>query len=384
MIKEILVYLAVVLFTLYWFFMFNENVMAFMLVLEVIYFFSAVIFSVTAKSKISISINNLMHTGEQNQNIPIKIAVKNQCKIFPIHFCLYLKIENMLTGEKTRFKTKGTVRRKNNKTLIIPISAQNCGNMMITIKKVKIYDLLMIMGSIKRIKESTQVSILPQMHLIPVEITRKTRGFIADADEYSDRESGDDSSEIYQIREYTKEDSMHDIHWKLSAKSDTLLVKERGKSLGSVVLIWIDTFENSNKRRWWMKSVQRKLFRTNSHLTNGIAPKVLEIAASVSFSLFEEKCVHMVAWYEPENGVVRKKRISREIHIYELLNRLTLIQPCAEEEKIRTVYRNSFRGEHFSSIVEIKSNGEMTVNGEPIQVPAKKGNIQWEQLGITV
>ena len=50
---------------------------------------------------------------------------------------------------------------------------------------------------------------------------------------------GDDPSEIYQVREYRERDSLKDIHWKLSAREEELMVKERGFPLGCVVLIKI-------------------------------------------------------------------------------------------------------------------------------------------------
>lgn len=381
--KGILAYLAVVLFTVYWFFMFNDSLPAFMLALEGVYFLPAVLFTVIAKQKISIGLEKLISTAEKNQDVPIRVSIKNKLKFFPVHFRLYFKIENTLTGEKKDFRTKGTVRRNNDKMLTIPISAENCGNMRITLEKVKIYDLLMIMGNIKKIKEYTQVSILPALHLIPVQVTRKTRDFVADADEYSDRESGDDPAEIYQIREYNDNDSIHDIHWKLSAKSDKLLVKERGKALGSSVLIWINTYEKNRKQLHKRKYTVVESSVKNTHNKNIISPDILELAASISLSLFAEECVHTVAWYEPENGRVRKKRVSKEIHIYELLNRLSLIRPCTEE-KINVIYKDSFKGENFSTIVEIKIDGEMLVNGEKAEIPMIKRKIVWEQLGITV
>ena len=92
------------------------------------------------------------------------------------------------------------------------------------------------------------VGILPECHLIPVEITRKTREFIAESDEYFDRENGDDPSEVYQIREYRDMDSLRDVHWKMSAKAEELLVKEHGKPKGCVVLIWLNLKADTKKK----------------------------------------------------------------------------------------------------------------------------------------
>ena len=50
------------------------------------------------------------------------------------------------------------------------------------------------------------------------------------------------------------------------------------------------------------------------------------MAASVSLSLIEQKCVHMVAWYEEKNDRIIRKRVENEENIYELLNRLLYLE----------------------------------------------------------
>ena len=70
--------------------------------------------------------------------------------------------------------------------------------------------------------------------------------------------------------------------------------------------------------------------------------------------------------------------------MYELLNRLALIKSYEEKEEISVKYQEEFRGERFRTIVEIKVNGEVTVNGEPLQISKKKGKIEWEKLGFIV
>lgn len=380
MIKGIFTYLTILVVSLYLFFMFNENVPGFMLILETLCFCVAVLYSSLVKKELIISLDKSIHISEKNQSIPIWVSVENESAIFPINYKMYFEMINTLTGEKTKFKISGIAEMESSKKITVPITVNNCGNIIITLKKVKVYDLLMFVSRTKKISEHIEVRIVPQLHLFPLEVTRKTRDFIADADEYSDRESGDDPSEVYQIREYSEEDSIHDIHWKLSAKTDTLLVKDKGKPLGNSVLIWINTFEDKRVYR------KRKLFirNKNKNKTASITSDVLEIAASVSLSLFEEKCPHLVAWYEPGNERVKKKKVNKEIHIYELLNYLTLITTCHDEEKQHVMYNEILRRESFSTIVEIRINGEVFVNGEKINIPRNRTNIEWDKLIFTV
>lgn len=64
---------------------------------------------------------------------------------------------------------------------------------------------------------------------------------------------GDDPSEIYQVREYRREDSLKDIHWKLTAAKEELVAKERAFPLGCAVLIWFDIREKNVLRTVFLK-----------------------------------------------------------------------------------------------------------------------------------
>lgn len=60
-------------------------------------------------------------------------------------------------------------------------------------------------------------------------VSEHTRNFFGEADVYDDFHPGDDPSEIFGVREFRAGDKMQSIHWKLSAKSDDLLVRENSQ-----------------------------------------------------------------------------------------------------------------------------------------------------------
>lgn len=364
MIKQIIAYVAVFLLTLYCFFLYDDEILTAMLVAEVVYFILSSVWLKGIKRKIDVKLESILLVAEKNQEIPITVVVSNRAKYVNVPVKVFVKVENSFTGEKKRFKGGGIVSRKKPLRMTFYLKSENCGNIKIAVEKCLIYDMLGILKAYWKGKESRNIGILPECHLIPVEVTRKTREFLADADEYSDRESGDDPSEIYQVRAYQEKDSLHDIHWKLSAKADELLVKEHGRPLGSVVLIWLDLYAERS-------------------LKKNVSDVVLELTASLSRSLLEEACVHMVAWYEVENRRVQKKRISKEEHIYELLNRLLYTK--THQEQIENIYENAFRGVTFSTIVEVRADGKVLVNEEEkMQLPLKEKDVSWNEMYFIV
>lgn len=364
MIKQLLTYMAVFLLTLYCFFLYEHEIVTVMLVVEVAYLAISLLSIKLLKGRISIGIDPVMPLAEKNQEIPVSISIKNRAVFLPAHVKLQVQVENVFTGEKERYWLSGKFGNKKAEGIHFSFQAKHCGNIQISIRKCWIYDVLYILKGKKVVKETQHVAILPECHLLPVEITRKTREFIADAEEYSDRESGDDPSEIYQLREYRKGDSLHDIHWKLSAKTDDMLVKEHGHPLGCVVLLWLN-LQMTEKGKMQVSSV------------------ILEAVSSLSLSLLEEKCIHMVAWYEPENQKIQKKRISKEEHVYELLNRLLYV--AAYEENVQLQYEEAFRGYAFSTVVEFRVDGTVLVDEvEKMRLTLQEGKQDWGQLYFVV
>lgn len=69
---------------------------------------------------------------------------------------------------------------------------------------------------------------------------------IIDAKEYSKTRKGEDGSEIFDIRGYVHGDSLNRVHWKLSAKEDTLMVKELSQPVNHNHCIVIDVVNANN------------------------------------------------------------------------------------------------------------------------------------------
>lgn len=362
MIRQIIAYIAVFLLTLYCFFLYDHEIVAVMLVVEAGYFLISLLSVKFIKRKITITIEPVMPLAEKNSEIPVSILIRNCSKLLSAHVKMQIQMENVSTGEKIHYWVSAG--SKMVERISVVFKAEHCGTIQISIRKCWIYDVLFILKDKKKVNETQTIAILPECHLLPVEVTRKTRKFIADAEEYSDRESGDDPSELYQLREYRDGDSIRDIYWKLSVKADEMLVKEHGRPMGCVVLIWLN-LQIPEKRRKQVSSV------------------ILEAVSSLSLSLLEEKCVHMVAWYEPENQRIQKKRISKEAHIYELLHRLLYAVPY--QESVKTQYEDAFRGHAFSTVVEFRADGTIFVDEEEkMRLSLQEGTQNWDELYFVV
>lgn len=343
--KKILLYLVLILLTLYLFFTYDEGILAGLLIIEILYPIAALIQVRLSANRLEVTLSQVIAIASKSQEIPLEINIENKTWMPNILYRIHVKVWNELTEQTTHQYLDGYAKAKSSNELAYFLKFEYCGNVIVCVDRILVFDYLGIVSKSRQINQRKKIGILPECKLIPLEITRRTREFIADADEYSLEENGDDAGEIYQVRKYRERDSLRDIHWKLTAKTGELMVKEYSRPLGCVILIWIDLLDcGKNKAE--------------------STDQMLETAASIAMTLSGEKCVHMVAWYDEKNARVVKKKISHKDHVYELVHKLLLVESYKDKETAQVYYKDAFRGDNFSSIVVIDMKNKVTVNGE--------------------
>ena len=342
--KRMTGYFAIVLLVIYLFFMYDETVLSGILVLVILYPVCACIFLLLCRKKITAALDRVPPMGEKDKRIRAGVSVKNISRRFPLRCEAQLSVGNRTSGKKIRRRFGGLILPGQEETFWCEFETAFCGNVEVILESVRLYDLFGIFYIKRKVQRKAYVKVMPEFKLMPVEITRATREFQADAEEYSGEKKGDDPSELYQVREYRIQDSVRDIHWKLSAKEETFMVKERGFPLGCVVLVWIDFAEKERSAAGFSR--------------------LLETAASLSITLAEQKCIHIAAWYEEKNERIGMKRVKDEKSACELIWQLMEIEPYRDPVRKQACFDDTFRGHEFSSTVTIDGRGVLRKDGE--------------------
>lgn len=342
--KRMTGYFAIVLLIIYLFFMYDETVLSGILVLVILYPVCACIFLLLCRKKITAALDRVPPMGEKDKRIRAGVSVKNASRRFPLRCEAQLSVGNRTSGKKIRRRFGGLILPGQEETFWCEFETAFCGNVEVILESVRLYDLFGIFYIKRKVQRKAYVKVMPEFKLMPVEITRATREFQADAEEYSGEKKGDDPSELYQVREYRIQDSVRDIHWKLSAKEETFMVKERGFPLGCVVLVWIDFAEKERSAAGFSR--------------------LLETAASLSITLAEQKCIHLAAWYEEKNERIGMKRVKDEKSACELIWQLMEIEPYRDPVRKQACFDDTFRGHEFSSTVTIDGRGVLRKDGE--------------------
>jgi len=152
-----------------------------------------------------------------------KIGLAVRCPGIRPPFSCRICVTDLMTGERT-ILTHGQ-----------PLPTAHCGGLLIEPEKVKVCDYLGLFS--RRLKKipSAVVRVMPAERRVAV---------VPDLTKYMARawnpKPGGGYSENHEIREYRPGDSVNQIHWKLSAKMDSLMLREPMEPDQSLMLLTMD------------------------------------------------------------------------------------------------------------------------------------------------
>lgn len=107
----------------------------------------------------------------------------------------------------------------------IPAETDFCGETCIECQNIWIFDLFKLFRAGGKKPRAIRTVIYPETMDIRVELDKNMAGAPQEEGMIQKRK-GNDLSEIFDIREYVPGDDIRSIHWKLSSKTDTLILKE--------------------------------------------------------------------------------------------------------------------------------------------------------------
>ena len=164
------------------------------------------------------------------------------------------------------------INHRDRETVSLNFSAGHCGSVEVSIKHIVLCDFLGITRLRKKINCMEKIIVLPCVFSVNAD---RESSFVSDLESstFSQVKAGDDPSEIFQLREYRDGDRQNRIHWKLSSRSESFIVKELSLPISSKILILCDLSGCENADH---------------------TDAVLDMAATLSFFLAERGTSHTV------------------------------------------------------------------------------------------
>ena len=262
---------------------------------------------------------------QKGQEFAVEVELENHSFMPMESILVEISCENEFT--KSRFGAKDTAMAEARKKVRLQffLEAKYCGRVKVSVEKVKAQDYLRLFsrGSEKKC-QSEEVMVLPMIHKIPVQQSFQLEENL-EGQLFSKSRTGEDTSEVFDIREYRSGDTSHRIHWKLSAKTDDFMVKEYSLPMERTVLLFLDLHIGKEE-----KFTQQKL----DHF--------LEILASLSWSMQEQNWHHKVIWWDEQNQMLKEADVSSEEESFRMLEQICSSRVYSKAYEIQELYFRQF------------------------------------------
>lgn len=252
----------------------------------------------------------------------IRAEIKNPSFFPASDIQLTLEIRE-LTGEKDR--RREAVKRisghtgadkKGTDTWKVPVQPVHTGVLSIRVVEIRLFDYMGLFSAKgKKKPQGCTAAVLPRIY--PMEIEGETGGLLGNREihEAVAAETGTDSQEIFDTRLYQRGDMLKNIHWKLSAKGEDLMVKEFSKPLDLAVPVFLDCTAEKPEQ-----------------VTPAETDSFLELGASLGYYFTEHKKPFEFQWFSKNGQGIRKCRVEGEASLYAALEEILEIRPCTAGE----------------------------------------------------
>ena len=281
------------------------------------------------KFTISVSIAVPVEIAEPDKECLVKLMTKNKGYFPMMRMEVLLVTEDLCTGKKKKAWVKLSDIPRGEGSFVRMVLFSGAGTYRLRPKRVRVYDFTGMFSGKKCGKTEARILVMPKLHDIPVRLSQNVRNFYGEADVYDEHTPGHDNSELFAVREYRKGDRLQNIHWKLTAKQDDLMVKEHSLPKACPVVLFLGYHTKKTKRK-----PERML-------------AYLEAVAGLSFSMLDAKCPHYVVWYDETEQDIVRFRVDTEESFFEFLGLLMRIRWREPKEELKARYRVKYRMEPY-------------------------------------
>lgn len=173
-------------------------------------------------------------------------VVIHQTRGFPILNCgVALEIDNTFLNKNSRMMVSMPVRSREESVFRLPIKIDALGRVAVTAGPIRLRDALGMFETEISGKVSKEIVVMPEDGEEYTEDISSYLGAMSESEE--SHEKGNDYSEVSDIRKYIPGDKLRDIHWKLSAKQASWMVKERVNMSGSRMMLVVEMTEDQKE-----------------------------------------------------------------------------------------------------------------------------------------
>ena len=251
------------------------------------------------------------------QDVPLRMKLKRKSRLPLGAVAVPVDMENILYQEKQAQTVVLQPSEKRSMEFSCLLRMEDCGTVRTTVSEARCFDLLGLFCWKKKVHVLLETMVYPAQLQLQVQLARRPETTIT-GELYDQNRKGQDVSEVAVLREYQAGDSLGSIHWKLSAKLDSLIVREFGYPSNYSVLVLYDMMK----------------YADGTPVPNAYNDAVLAFTVAVSRGMMELHLEHSVGRiYESEY----QELPVYSVNTWEDMVLNLLCRPIAERENARDV-----------------------------------------------
>lgn len=163
---------------------------------------------------------------------PAYVTLRASNGFLPMPQCRFkLTVTAGMTGQTLVLKQ----RTPGHDSWYVPLDTSHCGVLRCTAVKGRVYDYLGLFRLPVRMSATAEIMVKPTA--VPPENCPNLTHFLA---RRRQPKPGGGFSEEHELRDYRPGDNLRDIHWKLSVKTDRLIVREAQEPIRGLTLLTLD------------------------------------------------------------------------------------------------------------------------------------------------
>lgn len=237
---------------------------------------------------------DLPETARRGEAAGGTLRLENGGRTLFLRISCDLVFKNLLTGEAASTPVEAVVRAGKSAAVPFAFTAAHTGKLSVSLDGVRTTDLLGLFSRKLPAAAEGTVIVPPVLRPVALELAESADA-LADAQAYSAQKPGYDPSETFRIREYMPGDPIRQIHWKLSRKTDTLLVRDLGLPVADRMLLLLETTA-----------------LPGTEISPTDADVLLDLLFSVSAALVTMEIPHTVGWHDQREGRFASREILSE------------------------------------------------------------------------
>ncbi len=245
MLSRKIIYSVLIISSVFFYILFVEKLSFYLMVFLISLPFALLIILLFGKLFLKYSLSPVNTTAVKKSNCNFKLDITNKT-IFPFPTAVVkIKYKNKLSENSDVIKISVPIHSLTSQSLKFSLASEYCGIVKAEILYIRLYDYLKLFSVKVRIKTQAEICVVPD---VCSDIIADSFRTVPDENsmDFSKHKSGDDPSEIFELKDYIAGDKLNRIHWNLSSKQNQLITKHYSLGVDSPVAVISDLTFNAS------------------------------------------------------------------------------------------------------------------------------------------